>query len=167
MTEPIASPAAAFVPDTTPAIEAPPAAGIPTPPAAEATAPTGGRSRALRQRAQAAEADRNTAIAAADRLRSAEVARLASDRLANPADLTDAALGGVALADLSDPDTGLIDPQRVDDAVAAVLAVRPGLATAKLRTPAPGTYAQGGQFGSPPATVTQPKATWSAAFRRD
>lgn len=114
-----------------------------------------GRQKGLRARAQQAEAERDTALALVDALRRAEIARLAADTLAVPSDLF--TLGGVDVADLVDDD-GHVDPEKVSEAVTALLETRPGLAVAELRKPPTG-YQNSGQ-GQTPRWESESSATW-------
>ena len=63
---------------------------------------------------------------------------------------------GISLADLADDETGLIDPEKLDTAVEALLAQRPGLAAARLRRPVLGTYSPSGyghEYRKPPRSA--------------
>ncbi len=116
-----------------------------------------GRAAKLRARARQAETERNTATALVEALRRAEVARLADDKLAEPSDLFE--YSDTTPADLIDDD-GLVDPDKVAEAVVALLETRPGLAKATLRKPTPGSYQNFGQF-QPTHRPTRAKASWS------
>lgn len=112
--------------------------------------------RKLRQRAQAAEADRDAANERVNALLRAEVGRLAADALSNPGDIFE--YGGVDPADLTGDD-GFIDPGKVADAVDALITARPGLAKAELRNDSPGLFARAGQFTKP--RTPERKKSWS------
>lgn len=78
-----------------------------------------------RTRLRAAETKRDTLADRVDTLQQREAERLVADRLAQPGDL----LGfGATLADVLDPGTGDVDPDRIDDLLGRLLAERPGLA---------------------------------------
>lgn len=120
-----------------------------------------GRQKGLRARAQAAETERDTALALVESLRRAEVVRLVTDKLAQPDDLF--VLGGATVDELVGED-GLIDPDKVAEAVDAVLEARPGLARAELLRP-PRGYQQQGQF-QPTSKTTPSRTGWGQVLRK-
>ncbi|WP_328857439.1 hypothetical protein OG579_20405 [Williamsia herbipolensis] len=100
--------------------------------------------RKLRRRAQAAEAERDTLAARLEGLQLAEVDRQLAAVLAVPGDLFD--FSDITLADLTDPDTGAVDPEKVTEAASALVELRPGLAYVAPRpAPRPGGYQEAGQ----------------------
>ncbi len=121
-----------------------------------------GRQKGLRARAQAAEAERDSALATLSAVRMAEIRRLAGERLADPDDLL--TFGSVSHADGFCGEDGLVDPALVAAEVEAVIENRPGLARAELKAP-PRGYQQQGQFQPPPKSLPS-RATWSKALGR-
>ncbi|WP_045821992.1 hypothetical protein [Williamsia herbipolensis] len=100
--------------------------------------------RKLRRRAQAAEAERDTLAARLKGLQLAEVERQLAVVLAVPGDLFD--FSDTTLADLCDPDTGAVDPEKVTEAASALVELRPGLAYVAPRPASrAGTYQNAGQ----------------------
>lgn len=100
--------------------------------------------RKLRRRAQAAEAERDTLAARLEGLQLAEVERQLAAVLAVPGDLFD--FSDITLANLTDPDTGAVDPEKVTEAASALVELRPGLAYVAPRpAPRPGEYHESGQ----------------------
>ncbi|MFH5821730.1 hypothetical protein [Georgenia sp. AZ-5] len=80
--------------------------------------------RRYRQRAQRAEQERDTLRQRVTTMQRREAEREASRTLAAPGDLW--TVGGVKLEDVLGDD-GEVDPTKVDEAVAGIIAVRPGL----------------------------------------
>ncbi len=78
-----------------------------------------------RTRLRQAEAERDTLAQRLARMQQAEVDRLVAERMADPEDLR--VLGKVEVADLLD-DEGLVDVDKVDQAVSDVLKSKPRLA---------------------------------------
>ena len=84
------------------------------------------RDRQARQRAQELEAERDALAGRLAAAQTREVERIAAQVLAQPGDLL--ALGGVTLADLTDPETGeLLDEEEILGMAAALVDQRPGL----------------------------------------
>jgi hypothetical protein len=83
--------------------------------------PVGAREQRYRQRAQAAEAERDGLAALVEGFQRAEVQRLAADVLADPGDLW---LDGAQLSDLLD-DSGRVDPGKFAGVVDRLLAAHP------------------------------------------
>ncbi|PYE19253.1 hypothetical protein DFR67_103164 [Williamsia limnetica] len=100
-------------------------------------------SRKYRKRAQVAESERDALAVKLAAVQRAEITRLATD-LADPTDLFE--YGNLDLAEVTDVETGHVDPEAVARAQAELLEQRPGLARAELKKPVPGTYANAGQF---------------------
>lgn len=116
--------------------------------------------RAQRRRAQAAEAERDALAETLHRVRVAEVHRLAADRVAVPGDLFDF---GLELDEVLTED-GLIDPDKVSEAIDVVLETRPGLAAAQLiKGPRPIEYKNSGQ-NQPTRKPTGKQANWQQVF---
>ncbi|TNM69155.1 hypothetical protein FHN55_05060 [Streptomyces sp. NP160] len=90
--------------------------------------PTGRRAQRLRAQEAVARAEAAESRLAAAQTR--EVHRLAATALAAPGDVLTPELGGVTLDELLDQD-GVVDPDLVAEAAAAVAAQRPGLAVAR------------------------------------
>lgn len=115
--------------------------------------------RAQRRRAQAAEAERDALAETLNRVRVAEVHRLAADRVAVPNDLFDF---GLELDEVL-TDDGLIDPDKVSEAIDVILETRPGLAAAQLiKGPRPIEYRNGGQ--NMPTRKADNHANWQQVF---
>jgi hypothetical protein len=84
------------------------------------------RDEQARQRAQELEAERDKLAGRLAAAQTREVERIAAQVLAQPGDLL--ALGGVTLADLTDPETGeLLDEEEILGMAAALVDQRPGL----------------------------------------
>jgi hypothetical protein len=109
------------VPATGPAVSAHDSAGAESQPAKSPGAEAA-KYRVQRNEAREALTEASGRIEA---LQVREVERLASEHLAQPADLL--SLGGVSLADLVTPE-GYVDHEAVAEAAAAVIDSRPGLA---------------------------------------
>lgn len=142
-------------PDDPAQVEAPPADDDPTEEPDDGGADPGKEAARYRRRLRDTEGERDTLSGRLERMQRREVERLATDRLAVPADVL--TYGGTDLADLLD-DAGDVDPARVQAAVAATLEQRPGLARpVPRRMPDFG----GGQRGEPIDTGT----TWAEALK--
>lgn len=125
--------------------------------APEGDATHGQGRRIARERREAAEARAEVAEARVAALLRREVERVAAAHLSQPGDVLDAALGGVTLDDLLDPETGEVDPEAVAEAAAAVAEARPGLAALRPR----GDFDGGSRGG-----VVSRAASWSDVLRR-
>lgn len=116
--------------------------------------------RAQRRRAQAAEAELATANETLHRIRVAEIERLAADRIAVPSDLFEF---GLELQEVL-TDDGLVDPEKVSEAIAVVLEQRPGLATAELLKTKPVEYPSVGR--TQPGPRGAKKNEWAQVFSK-
>ncbi|MGI8614419.1 MAG: hypothetical protein ACR2KL_10830 [Nocardioidaceae bacterium] len=125
-------------------------------PAGESDEATGNRE-AAKYRVRLRESE--TALQASqDRLTAyqrAEVERLAGERLSVAADLF--AVAGTSVVDFVDEESGMVDGNKVHQAVSELLDQRPGLRRPSDRFPDLG----GGQRGSAPETA----ASWSEVLR--
>ncbi|QTI67652.1 hypothetical protein [Gordonia polyisoprenivorans] len=98
-------------------------------------------SKKYRQRAQAAEGERDALRGRLESAQRAQVLALAAG-LSEPADVFSTPLGGADLDDLLDDD-GLVDPGKVRATVDAVVLARPGLARDHASTALFGDVGQG------------------------
>ena len=127
-----------------------------TAPVAEASDDHSREAAKYRTALRATETERDALVVQVDGLRAAEVARIAAAGMADGTELLE--LGGVALADLVD-EAGVVDPEKVNAAVAALLDARPHL---RRRTGPRPDMSQGARPGTPePAPVT-----WSDLLRQ-
>ncbi|MCH9732271.1 MAG: hypothetical protein K0U84_21820 [Actinomycetia bacterium] len=111
-----------------------------------------------RARFRQAETELTVERARLGELNRREAERLAAVALEDPADLF---VGGVELADLLGDD-GLIDNQKVDDAVAAVIEAHPHWAR---RQPVAGVPASKVGVGATPIPAGQQAPSWSALLK--
>lgn len=109
-----------------------------------------------RRRLRETETERDTLRSQVEAFHRADVARIAGDKLARGAELLE--ISRTPLADLLD-ESGAVDPAKVAEAVAALLAERPHLAKRRFAG-----GADGGAIGETPKAAASP--TWSDAFRR-
>jgi len=107
--------------DTTEPAETAPAPDETSDPLAKVRHEAAGYRRRLRE----TEQDRDRLSGTLEAMQRAEVERLAADGLRALGDGGDLWRAGTELADVLDPDTGAVDPTRVDTARAAVIAQHP------------------------------------------
>ena len=124
-------------------------------PGSEDTEPVSAREQRYRQRAQAAEADRNRLTELVEDMRNREIQRLVSDRLADPADLF---RDGITVEDLLD-EHGHVDPAHLAAAVDRLLAAHPHWAAPRARYRGP--FLSG---ASQSKLVDTPAGRWRSAF---
>lgn len=124
------------------------------PPPAEEGKASNAEAARHRVRARQAEEERDLLAKRLEALQTAELHRIAADRLADPTDL---GVFGVTLADVIDEETGLVDQGRVDSVVGDLLEKRPRLA--RDYAPDAVDFDAGAR-----KTLSRPTASWSGVL---
>jgi hypothetical protein len=118
------------------------------------------REQRYRQQLRATETERDTLRERLDRRDREDVERMIAHKLTDPADIW---RGDVTLADVTDPESGDISPQLVDEAVARVLKLHPHWGSG-INPAAPASAVS---FGAEkPDLTSEQQPTWQAVFQQ-